>query len=162
MNLETIIWFRYQLLWIGKRQKTERPSCTATATNTSAEPYRSSNAKEWNDHASAGTKDESSMISADVIHESESIAGMLTNISAVAIAYLPGISGRDEMTAPVFSNIPAALARERTIEATESSRLGSSQMNGLPWYAEIGGYIIESTIEVKLEALSPLQDNSLE
>jgi hypothetical protein len=29
------------------------------------------------------------------------------------------------MTAPVFSDIPAALAPERTIEAVEPSRLGS-------------------------------------
>ena len=61
------------------------------------------------------------------------------------------------MTAPVFSDIPAALARERTIEAVESSRLGSSDvtrklMVSLPWYAEIGVYTIESTIEVRLEA----------
>lgn len=74
------------------REETERPSFTATATNTSAEPYRSSNARESNQHASASrTYDESSMIFADATHESESIAGMLTNISAVAIAYLPGI-----------------------------------------------------------------------
>ena len=73
------------------REETERPSLTATATNTSAEPYRSSNARESNQHASAGTKDESSMIIADATHDSESIAGMLTNISAVAIAYLPGM-----------------------------------------------------------------------
>ncbi len=44
------------------REETERPSLTATATNTSAEPYRSSNARESNDHASARTKDESSKI----------------------------------------------------------------------------------------------------
>ena len=73
------------------REETERPSFTATATNTSAEPYRSSNARESNQHASARTMDESSMIFADATHESESIAGLLTNISAVAIAYLPGI-----------------------------------------------------------------------
>ena len=73
------------------REETERPSFTATATNTSAEPYRSSNARESNQHASAGTNEESSMNFADTTHESESIAGMLTNISAVAIAYLPGI-----------------------------------------------------------------------
>ena len=65
------------------REKTERPSFTATVTNTSAEPYRSSNARESNEHASARTNDESSMIFADATHESESIAGMLTNI------YLP-------------------------------------------------------------------------
>jgi hypothetical protein len=73
------------------REETERPSFTATATNTSAEPYRSSNARESNQHASAGTKDEFSIIIADSTHESESIAGMFTNISVVAIAYLPGI-----------------------------------------------------------------------
>jgi hypothetical protein len=73
------------------KEETERPSFTATATNTSAEPYRSSNAQESNQHSSARTMDESSMISADATHESESIAGMLTNISAVAIAYLQGI-----------------------------------------------------------------------
>ncbi len=73
------------------REETERPSFTATATNTSAEPYRSSNARESNQHAAAGTMDASSKNFADATHESESIAGMLTNISAVAIAYLPGI-----------------------------------------------------------------------
>ena len=55
------------------------------------------------------------------------------------------------MTAPVFSDIPAALAPERTIEAVESSRLGSSDVS-LPWYAEFGVYTIEYTIEVELEA----------
>jgi hypothetical protein len=73
------------------REETERPSLTATATHTSAEPNRSSNARESNQHASAQTKDEYSMIFADATHESESIAGMLTIISAVAIAYLPVI-----------------------------------------------------------------------
>ena len=73
------------------KEETERPSFTATATNTSAEPYRSSNTRESNEHASAGTKDESSMIFTDATHESESIAGMLTNISAVATAYLSHI-----------------------------------------------------------------------
>ena len=68
-------------------EETERPSFTATATNASAEPYRSSNARGSNQHASARTMDESSMIFADATHESESIAGMFTNISAVAIAY---------------------------------------------------------------------------
>ncbi len=71
------------------REETERPSFTAT--NTSAEPYRSANARESNQHASARTTEESSMFFADAKHESESIAGMLTNISAAAIAYLPGI-----------------------------------------------------------------------
>ena len=61
------------------------------------------------------------------------------------------------MTALVYSDIPAALARERTIEAVESSRLGSSDvtrmlMVSLPWYAETGVYTIEYTIEVELEA----------
>ena len=61
------------------------------------------------------------------------------------------------MTAPVFNDFPAALARERTIEAVESNRLGFSDvtrklMGSLPRYAEIGVYTIKSTIEVELEA----------